>query len=254
MTKFFRVDPEFMSTKRVRVRVCNVPAFLIDEILASFLSAYGRVDDVSKQRSAAGTSHGNNVFRICLTKEGFPDTILSRERQIVVVVECRQSRCWNWKQIGHLSKAFPQKNIQTTNTTNEKPLKEAEIKIKLIPGTWRLTEFQIWMDASRTKKVKKGTPPKNQRSYPKLRRPKLWLSKNPANRKNQHPQPPMTLYIPGKSTDRRHQQRTPPSKHIWKHPTIWQKEETLEKNTLKKTLPKYISQTRPPKEKNAFNL
>ena len=79
MTKFFRFQPKHRGTRRVRVTVCNVPAFLTDEILASFLSANGRVEDVSRLRSTAGTVHGDYVFRICLIREGFqaiPHTIL----------------------------------------------------------------------------------------------------------------------------------------------------------------------------------
>ena len=42
-TKFFRLQPEYMSTRRFRVTVCDVPAFITGEVLASFLGAYGRV-------------------------------------------------------------------------------------------------------------------------------------------------------------------------------------------------------------------
>ena len=41
-TKHFRLQPEYMGTRRVRVTICNVLAFLTGEVLESFLSAYGR--------------------------------------------------------------------------------------------------------------------------------------------------------------------------------------------------------------------
>ena len=92
MTKFFILQSEYMGTRRVQVTVCNVQAFLTGEILASFLSTYGCVEDVLKLRSATGTAHDGYVFQICLTREGFqliPDTIVSRQVQMMVMVECR---------------------------------------------------------------------------------------------------------------------------------------------------------------------
>ena len=85
-----------MGTSRNWVTVCNVSAFLTGEILASFLSTYGRVEDVSQLRSAAGVAHGDYVFRICMAREGFqaiPDTILSRETQMMVVLEGKRPHC-----------------------------------------------------------------------------------------------------------------------------------------------------------------
>ena len=112
-TKFFRLQPEYMGTRRVRVTVCNVPAFITGEVLAAFLSKFGRVEESNLLRSAAGTACGDHVFRICLDREGFqaiPEVIISRERQMMVVVEGRRPRCWSCKQLGHISKFCPQKN------------------------------------------------------------------------------------------------------------------------------------------------
>ena len=58
-TKHFRLQPEYMGTRRVRVTICNVPAFLTGEVLASYLSKYRRVEEVSKLRSAKGTAYEN---------------------------------------------------------------------------------------------------------------------------------------------------------------------------------------------------
>ena len=69
MTKNFHLQPEYMGTLRVRVTICNVPAFLTGEVPASFLSAYGRV-----------------------ANDGY----------------CRP-HCWNCKQLGHIVKFCPQK-------------------------------------------------------------------------------------------------------------------------------------------------
>ena len=112
-TKFFRLQPEYLGARRIRVTVCNVPAFITGEVLAAFLSTYGRVKEINLLRSAAGTAYGDYVFRMCLTREGFqaiPETIVSRERQMMVVVEGRRPRCWSCKQLGHISKFCPQKD------------------------------------------------------------------------------------------------------------------------------------------------
>ena len=82
ITKFFRLQPEYLGTHRIRVTICNVPAFITGEILVALLSAYGRVEEINLLRSTAGTAYGDYVFRICLTREGFqaiPETIVSRE-------------------------------------------------------------------------------------------------------------------------------------------------------------------------------
>ena len=41
-TKFFQLQLEYMGPRRIRVTVCNIPAFIAGEVLAFFLSAYGR--------------------------------------------------------------------------------------------------------------------------------------------------------------------------------------------------------------------
>ena len=95
--------------------VCNVLVFIPGEVLASFLSAYGRVEEINLLRSAAGAAYGDYMFRLCLTREGFsaiPEIIISRERQMMVIVEGRRSRCWGCKQLGHIAKFCPPKDQQ----------------------------------------------------------------------------------------------------------------------------------------------
>ena len=78
--------------------VCNVPATITGEIVASFLSAYDRIDDITKLWAAAGTAHGDYVFRVYLDRESFqaiPDTIYHEDRQMMVVVEDKRLHCWN---------------------------------------------------------------------------------------------------------------------------------------------------------------
>ena len=119
MTKFSRLQPEYMGTRRVRVTVCNVPTFFTGEILALFLSAFGRVEDVLQLWSAAGTANGDYVFQICLTSHPRYHNQPGKINDGGV----------RGKQIDHLTKACPLKNIQTTDTTKEKPLKEADIEV-----------------------------------------------------------------------------------------------------------------------------
>ena len=81
-TKFFRLQPEYMGTRRIRATVCNVPAFITGEVLASFLSSYGHVEQINLLRFAAGTACEDYTFRLYLTREGFqaiPETRQQRE-------------------------------------------------------------------------------------------------------------------------------------------------------------------------------
>ena len=136
-TKFFRLQVEYMGTRRIRVTVCNVPAFIPGEVLASFLSAYGCVEEIILLRSTAGTAYKDYTFRLCLTRKGFqaiPETIISRERQMMV--ECRRPRCWGCKRLSHFAKFCPQKDQQNATTTtattatiiSEQPTKETKGK------------------------------------------------------------------------------------------------------------------------------
>ena len=155
-TKFFRLQPEYMGTRRIRVTVCNVPATVTGEVLAAFLSRYGRVEESNLLRLASGTAYGDHVFRLCLTREGFqaiPEIIISRERQMMVVVEGRRLRCWSCKQLGHISKFCPQKDppsaavstaptatttaIITTATISSATAKESgQVQPKKAEGGW----------------------------------------------------------------------------------------------------------------------
>ena len=71
MTKFFRLQPEYFGTRWIKVTICNVPAFITGEVLAAFLSAFGRVEEINMLRSAAGTAYRDYVLRLSLTREGF---------------------------------------------------------------------------------------------------------------------------------------------------------------------------------------
>ena len=77
MTKFSRRQPEYLGTRRIRVTVCNVLALVTGEVLATFLSAYGRVEEINLLRSAAGTA-----YRICQTLQLLqPPQLLQQQQQ-----------------------------------------------------------------------------------------------------------------------------------------------------------------------------
>ena len=168
-TKFFRLQPEYMGTRRIRVTVCNVPAIITGEVLASFLSSYGRVEEVNLLRSSAGTAYGEYIFRLCLTREGFqaiPEIITFRDRQMMVVVEDRRPRCWGCKQPGHIANFCPQKEqsatTKTTTTASTTATTEAAIRTEgaekgQVPNDPKSDEG--WKEVAR-KKGKKGNHPK----------------------------------------------------------------------------------------------
>ena len=163
-TKFFRLQPEYMGTRRIRVTVCNVPATVTGEVLAAFLSRYGRVEESNLLRSASGTAYGDHVFRLCLTREGFqaiPEIIISRERQMMVVVEGRRPRCWSCKQLGHISKFCPQKDppsaaVSTAlTTTTTATITTATISSATVKETGQVQPKKAeggWTEVTRKKK------------------------------------------------------------------------------------------------------
>ena len=114
------MQPEYKGTSRLPVTVCNVPAFITGECLAAYLSAYGQVEEINLLSSPAGTAYGDYTFRLCLTRDGFkaiPETLISGDRQMMVVVEGRRPRCWACIEIGHIAKFCPRKAESTTATT-----------------------------------------------------------------------------------------------------------------------------------------
>ena len=173
MTKNFRLQPEYKGTRRLRVTISNVPAHLTGEVLASYLSAFGEVEEFNLLRSPAGTAYGDYTFRLCLTRDGFkaiPETLISGDRQMIVMVEGRRPRCWECKQVGHIVKFCPQKAegstaaATTTTTTTDAA---ATTTPKQIEGpsqaqqTKQQNNQEGWTEVTRKKK---GSPKQGQTS------------------------------------------------------------------------------------------
>ena len=118
-SKFFRLQPEYMGRRRIRVTVCNVPIELNEEVLVAYLCKHGDIENIIKAKSSTGTAHGDYVFTMCLDRGGFgtiPHTIEYETQVMTVVVEGRKPQCWNCKQLGHFSKSCPQKIMQPGQT------------------------------------------------------------------------------------------------------------------------------------------
>ena len=143
--------------------MCNVPAFITGEVLAAYLSAYGQVEEFNLLRSPAGTAYGDYAFRLCLIRDGFkaiPETLISGDRQMMVVVEGRRPRCWGCKQIGHIAKFCPQKAEKnekaaaTTTTTTKDTVATTTInKQAEAQGSGQIQEG--WTEVTRKRK---GSP------------------------------------------------------------------------------------------------
>ena len=120
ISKYFRLQPEYMGRRKIRITVCNVPIQLNEEVLAAYLVKHGEIEDITKAKSVNGTAHGDYIFTMCLDRGGFTAIphIIEYEHQIMtVVVEGRKPQCWNCKQLGHFSKSCPQKTTKTTPAT-----------------------------------------------------------------------------------------------------------------------------------------
>ena len=118
-SKYFRLQPEYLGRRRIKITVCNVPIELNEEVLAAFLSSYGDIEDAAKAKSPSGTAHGDYLFTICMDRGGFmaiPHTMEYESQTMTVVVDGRKPQCWNCKQPWHFSKSCPQKTNTTTKT------------------------------------------------------------------------------------------------------------------------------------------
>ena len=69
-SKYFRLQPEYLGRRRIKITVCNVPIQLNEEVLAAFLSTYGDIEEVTKAKSPNGTAHGDYLFTVCLDRGG----------------------------------------------------------------------------------------------------------------------------------------------------------------------------------------
>ena len=120
ISKYFRLQPEYMGRRKIRITVCNVLIQLNEEVLAAYLVKHGEIEDITKSKSVNGTAHGDYIFTMCPDRGGFTAIphIIEYEHQImIVVVEGRKPQCWNCKQLGHFSKSCPQKITKTTPST-----------------------------------------------------------------------------------------------------------------------------------------
>ena len=93
-TKFFRLQPEYKSHRRIRVTVCNVPIELNGDVLAAYLSTYGGVEEILPARSVAGTAHGDYIINMCLNMEdvpAIPHIIANKDQNMMMVVEWQKA-------------------------------------------------------------------------------------------------------------------------------------------------------------------
>ena len=125
-TKYFRLQPEYLGKRHIKVTVCNASMQLNGDVLAAYLSTYGGVEEYTLITSAHGTAYGDYVFTMILDRGGFhsiPHTITYRDTTMMVVVEGRKPLCWNCKKLGHFSRSCPQKTTitgpKTTSTTSD---------------------------------------------------------------------------------------------------------------------------------------
>ena len=92
-TKYFRLQPEYLGKRHIKVTVCNVSMQLNGDVLAACLSTYGGVEEYTLITSTHGTAYGDYVFTMILYRGGFhsiPHTITYRDTTMMVVVEGRK--------------------------------------------------------------------------------------------------------------------------------------------------------------------
>ena len=58
-SNYFRLQPEYMGRRRIKVIVCNIRIQLSADVIAAFLTEYVAAEEVVKAKSTNGTAHGD---------------------------------------------------------------------------------------------------------------------------------------------------------------------------------------------------
>ena len=150
---------------------------------------------------------------------------------MMLVVESRRPHCWNCKQISHLAKACSQKNIQTIDTTKEKPPKEVEIEVSnpVSEAEDPPSSENGCTQVTRKKEKNRGAIQSSD-------------SQSSDYQENKHQQ---RHYHPRKTN----WQKTPTKDSSIETPmeTIWKEEETVEKDSLKNSAQIHLPNMTPTK-------
>ena len=160
-TKHFQLQPEYKHIRWFKVTVCCVPMQLNGDILAAYMSAYCSVE-MSAVHSANRMVHGDFLLDICLNRESFqaiPHILTYKDQQMMVVVVDKRPLCWSYKQLGHLSKAYPQKTTNKINN-NSNPEKKHLPNYQSCSGTWESHKLEDgWTQVTRKGKKTLTTEP-----------------------------------------------------------------------------------------------
>lgn len=99
--------------------------------MGTFFSKYGKVEEVNTLIRKSGTTTGDMVLQVILSRKSFGE--MCREKRIMVVVEGRRPYFWSCGAPGHISKLCPAKKsqppprptiaISTTTSTEEGAVK-----------------------------------------------------------------------------------------------------------------------------------
>ena len=122
---------------------------------ATYLSAYGSVEEVTELRSMDGTTHGDYANNICINREGSQATahmLTYKDQQMKVVVKGKRKIYWSCKQIGYLTRFCPQKNPSSTNNSNTKDKSTSQItKPALEPEDYQSSPEDRWTQVTKKK-------------------------------------------------------------------------------------------------------
>lgn len=89
---------EYTGTCRTKMTIDGVPMDISEDRVESFLSHYGRVQEVSAVVSKSGIASGDFVFQVTLTHQSFgktPNILLCKGRRMLVVAEVRKPYFWH---------------------------------------------------------------------------------------------------------------------------------------------------------------
>ena len=158
-SKFYRLQPEYLGARKVKVSCFNVSTDLPEDILAAYLSDYGCVE-VIPLYSKSGTPNGDYTFLLTLQSERFqriPDTLAFCSQKNLVAVKGRQHHCWVCGQLGHLAKLCTKNKFKKQTNDLQTETTPTASTAPTVPNTG-----EGWIEVIKTGHKTSPTPGKTQ--------------------------------------------------------------------------------------------
>lgn len=113
-TKHFRLQTEYMGSRRTKVTIHGVPVDIPEDRMGTFFAKYGEVNALI---SKAAIAKDDLEVQVTVSRESFgeiPNTLVCRDKRMLVVIVGRRQYCWPSSASGHMAKECPDKSTQSS--------------------------------------------------------------------------------------------------------------------------------------------